>query len=704
MISELLRELAAAAGKPASPGRDVEGFSLAIHRLWQRVCGFPGEDDAGARSLEQLAGSFEISAGLFPPDSIASALGKLGGGMAMLRANRHEDAIAAFDSTKAFAATDPLFFSTACCWKSMAFSFFGKCQEAKVCIVEAQARIVNLTEGRRGFNALIGLCEALLSHQLGNYQEAAVAAANVQRWANSPHAERILWYPCCLAEAELVRAKALRELDCYGPAFDAADESQRLRRRDDVNDRLGQAWCCIEKARIHRFRSQFDAAHRELDEAERLLRGADFPYWSAQIEDQRGDVYRLDERRKDRLSDAQACYERAEQFAINLKNVRLQGHVANSFARLYEAQGQADKALDCLEPHKETWVDTKDYGKYLFLKGSIYATFHDRRLAIKTLQKAIGELDRFKNRGYEALAQDRLAHVLLDDEKKQEACAAWGRALRLARDLEVKPMLDGLQKRVEELGAEEAVQIAAGLVAEKQAWHKKNGELEQKILEAKARGQVERWHVGHWFARPVGMRLWKTGESLPVLPAFLQDFGHLLQGHDWSHNDYLSFEPARPEVSNVWPSVQTACESVSARMKTPIRIDPPSPPLIVGVNHAFFTVAVEALLRGAYSAFGTRHFQLGGDVAEADPEDYRLEFRFLDTPAEVFRNAQDLAQLDAVWTEPALVEFFQRGYTGDFSLLQFVIGVWLWGRVDYHTETTTVVIRSAKREKKESAT
>lgn len=182
--------------------------------------------------------------------------------------------------------------------------------------------------------------------------------------------------------------------------------------RDQNGDPQGLVWALLEEARIHRFMGNLKDAHRRLGRAGRLLAAREHVDLLTRIEDQLGDVARAE----GKPADAEQHYLAAERLARQADSRELQGHVANSRARLLEDQNHAAEALELLRQHGTTWQGSKGLGQYLYLKGSLHFRVGDEAEAARLITRAIGLLRDCGMQSYEAPAHSRLAEVLLVEE------------------------------------------------------------------------------------------------------------------------------------------------------------------------------------------------------------------------------------------------------------------------------------------------
>ena len=103
---------------------------------------------------------------------------------------------------------------------------------------------------------------------------------------------------------------------------------------------------------------------------------------------------------------------------------------------------------------------------------------------------------------------------------------------------------------------------------------------------------------------------------------------------------------------------------------------------------------MEALFRGLHSGFGTIAFELSQKPAAVPAQDGEVAlFLALKEPIpESFSRAGELVRLNVAMKDPSLRPLFDRGYSGDLTLADFLIGVVLGERLSFHSEPPIVEI------------
>jgi hypothetical protein len=103
-----------------------------------------------------------------------------------------------------------------------------------------------------------------------------------------------------------------------------------------------------------------------------------------------------------------------------------------------------------------------------------------------------------------------------------------------------------------------------------------------------------------------------------------------------------------------------------------------------------------------HSGFGTTHFELTQEQGIAPS--HEEEFLFLLEPKvpvpENFARASDLVRINVALKDASLRSFFDRGYSGDLTLADFLIGVVLGERLSFHVQPPAVEIRFQTRHKR----
>jgi hypothetical protein len=112
--------------------------------------------------------------------------------------------------------------------------------------------------------------------------------------------------------------------------------------------------------------------------------------------------------------------------------------------------------------------------------------------------------------------------------------------------------------------------------------------------------------------------------------------------------------------------------------------------------------ALDALFRGLYSGFGTTAFELSQRPAAVIAQDEEVAmFLALKGPSpEGFSRASELVRINVALKDVTLRSLFDRGYSGDLTLADFLIGVVLGERLSFHLQPPTVEIAFQTRHKR----
>lgn len=668
---------------------------IALHSLWSSIYGEP--IGSGRGKPRRVTRESARAKGPRNRPAAYQSIWALAEGLALFRSGHLLAAEKTFSQFQLRTGSARVVWVAAKCWQGMALAIAGKPADARRRYNEARVVAAKITDCDQSFSSLLGLTEALIQYKSGDHEGSLKTLDGIRSSFYSTFEAMLLEFPLFEAEALLLRAKALRELGLYEQALLVLDRCQLLRRK--CTDDLGESWCCLEKARIHRFREEYDQARLELEAAAHLLNGTDFLDWQARVADQQGDICRT----QGDLDEAERWYQKAASLAQHSDNRILHAHLANSFARLWAERGRPEKALEFLGPHAGTWKETKSYGKFLYLQGSIQARMGNTALAEKLLIDAIESLRRFGLRSYEALAQDCLARLLLDSGRRVEACRAWAEALRKAEEVEARKFLEAIQKGVNQLRALDLVPLISTLWAELAAYRSRVRQDEAEAREAQTKHFIERHIVGHWCIRPVRRHLWPTDKQPTMLAPFLRDFCAILDNADWSTQDFAR-SPAQPtEEVDVTSLLRECSQSVSTALRTKIEVKTSKALPKIKSNHMYLRCALMALLRGIHTAFGTRELRVSIRESKADRFRYSLSFTLAHPKPKGFEFAARLVPVDTVGDDEQLLAFFQKkGYTGDLTLAQFLVDVTLWGRLEFVPDRRSVMVKLPNLEKKEA--
>ena len=655
--------------------KETAALLEALHGLWEWLC----RERLVRRTagLVELSGHFERLASGVP--AYDAAVAKLTSGLALLCARHYGEADQRFSQVKTATGGQKILAVAALCWRAIALALMRDYQRARKSSGAAERMLRPISDAPAALAGLANMTRALIEYKMGESQAALESLNRVGTAFYSPAGPSARNLPCFQAEALLIRAKVLREMGLYSQALECARDSQLLRRSHD--DFLGEAWCCLECARLHRFEADYDKALAQLDSADRLLRGTDYTDWLARVADQRGDVFR----KRGDLVTAERQYRRAAQLARDSTDRELKGHLTNSLIRLLEEKGEREKALELLKQGHAIWRGSKGYGKCLYLWGSIEAGLQNYQRAGDLFREAIVQLKRFEMRSYEALAHDALARLFLTQGRKDEACREWSEALRLAGKVEAKEVIARIHDHVRRLDALDLVPMVAASVSRSLELSAQLDLSRAREARADTRRQIERRLTGHWF---VG-ELWREALAGRKPPACLGDVCAVLDSHDW-HALNLAIAPAPPEEAvDVGALARECCARAAARLRRELQLTVPARPFRFSVNRRYLGEALTAFFRAAHTAFGTTRFRLM--IHPRQSGGFRgVEFRLEKPRPAGFGQAMNLVPLNTAREDKELARFFDHGYTGNFTLMDFLVGLALWGNVEFTARSVVI--------------
>lgn len=174
----------------------------------------------------------------------------------------------------------------------------------------------------------------------------------------------------------------------------------------------------------------------------------------------------------------------------------------------------------------------------------------------------------------------------------------------------------------------------------------------------------------------------------------------ILDNANWCSQE-LARSPAGPTEEIDVPGLIKDRLGGSENLKQDFEVELPDTPVIVRTHRLYLGQALQALFRGVKTAFGVRRIRLLALPSEQRPSHYILRF-MLEPPVPAgFDDAKRLVSLDSVADDARLLQCFKKGYTGDFTLLDFLVGVALWGDLAFDTQGGSVSITLPNLEKKE---
>lgn len=677
-------------GDAASP---ADYIMSALHSMWVLVCGRP--HGHSIRGLVAVAGHFIEAAKAVAHERDQTALlviGRIGKGLSLLRAGEFKSAAKTLAKAGVLNTEAEVLGLAARCWEVYTLALAREHRSATTRLRQARAALKQVKEPGRCLPGFLRLAEALLQYEEGRFQTSLDTLSASLHAFHSPHVTTLLDFPGFEAEALLVRAKNLRETGRYAEALALVEQSNDI--REDLDDRLGEAWGYIERGRLHRFRGAYDRALVDLRKADRCLRSTDFSDWKARIADQRGDVFRA----MSRLREAGACMSDAAALAGHSKSRYLQGHLVNSRARLLEDRGDFESALALIDKQDVVWRGKKEFGRHLYLKGSIHRRLGNLAIAEKLLKSACDHFHRYGMRTHEVLAFDRLASLCLDDTRRLEAarkkaaCTCWANALRVARATDVKHLVLRLQEHAAVLTATDLIDVIAATIDEKHAVETELVDEQERFRAAAHWHRVERACLKHWFVEIVARQVDRPQDFPTALLAYLRDFCDVLMGPPWREQPHRHAPIGPADDVDVCELCRTCRDVVASLLGIKLTVSTARKRACLRVNQAYLFLAIKAVMCGAVTAFGTRRFKLGVHVRRNSRLPYCLRFT-LEHPKPVhFKEAPRLVAVESLLTESPPSPFIAKGYTGHFSLLDFLVHIALLGRLEFDVGADTIVI------------
>lgn len=678
------------------PLAEPDAIMLAIHDMWSMICG--SRHGGSIRDLRVLAKILKREglklAGRRHTASV-TRVGVLGEALCILRTGDFAAAATLLADFKTNGRDCPggrVLLCAAQSWRAFALALARKHESSRKQLDAAGGVMQRIKEPGRCLPALLGLSRALLAFECGDYSGSLDIIDGRREPFVSLHATELAGFPAIAADACLLRAKALRDRGLYEQAWKDAWKSVELRGR--IDDRPGKAWGWIEMARNSRFQGDADRAMGELGEARQLLQDTDFWAWRARVLDQQGDVFRGQKN----LAKAGECYAEAARLARRTKDRYLLGHVVNSQARLLEDQGSFSEALGLLEDQEETWRGKKEYGKYLYLKGSIHLHKGDIDGAEHLLRQAVDELTRYRMHSHQALALDRLATVMLSPQRagnaknRQKACEYWAEALGLAGKIETQGILDRVKRNVAQL---DAADVLAGLVSLTNAVRTVRDQWDAHRAvedEAESRRFRERWYVGNWFIGPVAECL-RLARNAPVDSCLvLSRFAEILRSYRWySHG--MAESPCSGRDVSIVQVIEDSRNRASKDLGCELKVVGPEHGLTTVAGTEYLATAMAACFRGLNTAFGATIFKMS--IRRQRHGEYPLVvvLRPRGVKPGDFKRAWELVDLGDAMADPTLKPYFDRGYTGDLTLAVFLLRVALWSEIEFDARTPSVMVR-----------
>ncbi|MCK6486274.1 MAG: hypothetical protein L6R00_19305 [Phycisphaerae bacterium] len=661
---------------------DADGIMQAIHGAYLLVCGAPhGHSIAGLRAA---AGHFTEAAAVVAAEKRqpqARIVGSLGKGLALLRAGDFTAAANAFAEVRSSQPAAQVLTAAALCWQANAQSLARKHRAAQAPLRTARAALKRLNQPGRYLPGLLALTEALFEYESGHFAAAQARLDAQPRAFYSRYQPDLPDLRGFEAEALLLRGKVLRDLARYEQALLTVERAQSQRRR--CGDLLGEAWGCLEKARLYRFSGDYDRAHNELDTAALLTAETDFSACQARIHDQRGDLLRL----QNKIAEADREYTQAERLAEATADPLLRAHVVNSRARLLEEQGRFKDAWRLLRGRQRFWRGKKEHPKQLYLMASQHLGLENAERAETLLKQACAAFHRLGMRAHEALALNRLAGLYADRGRAARACECWSAALRVADDVETTAILARLRDAVNRLSAMQLLPVVAELTGELKTVRAATRRREAAEAQVQERRLFERHLIGHWFAAIVHRHHWPPDGSALPMPAFMEEFAFLLDTYDWHLGDFARAPAPSTEV-NLGPMITEAAAKAGCAISLARR----SRDATIRVHQGFLELVLHCLLRGARTAFGTTTFR--ADIRRGTSATRRrvVAIRLVDPAPVGFERIEGLVSLDHALDNSEYRRFFERGYTGDLSLAFFVVRVALWGAMRYDLVNRIVLI------------
>ena len=632
------------------------------------------EAEALGQAFEEIASSYEAP---------ISDLGRFGLAFTVLRAGHFERAVEGFQRLIGGAEGCPAALQlSALCFAVVAETLAQEMDEARNHLDQASSLVDAMLGKATLARGLVAMAETLHWSRTGEQERALQCWEDQRRAFWSAGYDMHSRLPYFEAQGLLSYAQTLRELGRYQEALETLKRERAL--RDVMGDRLGEVWGRLEEARVYRFRREYDEAELALDLAATFLKNCDLHDLKARVADKQGDIFRA----RGQLSEARRAYTRAEQLALASGQSVLQAHVANSVVRLLLDEQKPDEAYEILVQHETTWRNTKDHGKYLYLRGQTEAFRSNLRLAEELYLEALEELRRFGMPSYEALTLNRLAQLYLQrDGDKKQACEKWSEALKIAGNLQSERLFQYVKEAVDELAGADLVPIVEEVMRDRAKSRQEAEDLRKARLRLEERRFREVYAIGHWIVEPIWEFLRETDPENEALAPVFHQFMRLMRGTvEWSRWMTGQEAPAEMNAAEVKAAIAESALKASEELDLPVPVE-----VVIdeGLRGAFVDPGalrelLRALFRGLASAFGVKRIRVTPKAKE-DEGGWRL------IPEGLSRGdldcARQLVAINLALKDEQLRSLFSRGYTGDFTLADFLAGIVVGAELRWEEDT-----------------
>ncbi len=674
-----------------------EGLLKEIHRLCCLIA--DKENGTGIAPLRAIARKFaDFHEQARGGNNIAVALYEFGCGFALLRASAFQETIRQFEKCPEGQGDDLRTIElAAACFGCVAASLGGELERARASLSRAKRLVERITGTSNGYQGLVAMAESSLLYKAGEHEATIKLVENHGNAFSSANAPLSSNFPYFHAQALLTEAKALRDVGRYTDALDLLYHERKLRAL--INDLLGQVWSLLEEARIRKFRREFESAEACLGLASHYVAGTDLHEYRARIADQRGDIHCSNRE----LEKAEVNYKLAQETADASGQLWLKAHVGNSIARLRLLQGRPAEARRILESFEPVWKETKNYGKYLYLLGRAEAALGNYGDAEQTYRNALQSLKTFGLSSTEALTRDRLAQLLMKLGRKEEACVEWARALKLSETVQAVRLFEDITKRyVNQVKAEDLLPIIEEAMVKRMEMQSRIEGSSLRLGRAEDLIWREHYVLAHWFVQPIWEMLRAEDRNAVRLPPVILEFCKVFGNPVWLSRMLTGDLSTASEEIDVPSLCQESLGRLSAQLGTRLSLTVAAKTAKVSTDEYVLRQAIDALFRGLHSGFGTTDFELTQrqEVVSSRDEEFLFLLGLKEPVPKNFSRASELVRINVALKDASLRSFFDRGYSGDLTLADFLIGVVLGERLSFHVQPPAVEIRFQTRHKR----
>ncbi len=631
-------------------------------------------------------------------NEMAAALYDFGCGFALLRASAFQETVAQFEKFPEYQGDGLRAIELAAsCFGCVAASLGNELERARASLARAKRLAETIAAGSGCYQGLVVMAESSILYKFGEHEATIKLIENHRKAFFSADAPLNSTFPYFHAQALLTEAKALRDVGRYTDGLDLLYHERKLRAL--INDLLGQVWSLLEEARIRKFRREFESAEACLGLASHYVAGTDLHEYRARIADQRGDIHCSNRE----LEKAEVNYQLAQETADASGQLWLKAHVGNSIARLRLLQGRPAEARQILESFEPVWKETKNYGKYLYRLGRAEAALGNYGDAEQIYRSALDSLKRFGLSSTEALTRDRLAQLLMKLGRKEEACVEWARALKLSETVQAVRLFEDITKRyVNQVKAEDLLPIIEEAMVKRMEMQSKIEGSHLRLGRAEDLIWREHYVLAHWFVQPIWEMLRAEDRNAVRLPPVVLEFCKVFGNPVWLSRMLTGDLSTTAEEIDLSSLCQESLDRLSAQLGTRLSLTVATKTTKVHTDEYVLRQALDALFRGLHSGFGTTDFELTQKqgIAPSHEEDFLFLLAPKEPSPDNFARASDLVRINVALKDASLRSFFDRGYSGDLTLADFLIGVVLGERLCFHVQPPAVEVRFQKRHKR----